>query len=276
MRTACGNTTSRIVCRCVKPSERAAARWLGCTDSMPARKTSATIRAVAKGRSRPSPDRGRLRQPRQLQRRDPDAEEVQQDDQRTATEQVDVERRRRSAAARAPRSPTCAASRPACPSTRMHGSAITRILRSSSIALRDVRCVVANRVPLKNVCTGRVPARRVSDAEPDRDREHDSADRRDNGRPACTVAPIVAPPLLLVAEHQRRLGGRGRRHVRRVLLEDGRVALLRQPLVLDLRERAVRRQRVDRLAHAGSERAALRQQRAELLRGARAAAAARR
>ena len=32
----------RIVCACDRPSDRAAARWLSCTLSMPARNTSAT------------------------------------------------------------------------------------------------------------------------------------------------------------------------------------------------------------------------------------------
>ena len=41
-RTACGTTTWRIVCEYVKPNERAAAVWLQCTDSMPARYTSET------------------------------------------------------------------------------------------------------------------------------------------------------------------------------------------------------------------------------------------
>ena len=42
VRTACGSTTSRVVWRWLSPSDRAAATWLGCTDSMPARNTSAT------------------------------------------------------------------------------------------------------------------------------------------------------------------------------------------------------------------------------------------
>ena len=42
LRTACGRTTKRLVCQDDSPSERAAMRWLGCTESMPARKTSAT------------------------------------------------------------------------------------------------------------------------------------------------------------------------------------------------------------------------------------------
>ncbi len=41
-RTACGKTTDRIVCAWFSPSERAAARCDGCTDSMPARNTSDT------------------------------------------------------------------------------------------------------------------------------------------------------------------------------------------------------------------------------------------
>src|SRR5438093_55939 len=41
-RTACGSTTKRSACRWERPSERAAASWLGCTDSMPARYTSET------------------------------------------------------------------------------------------------------------------------------------------------------------------------------------------------------------------------------------------
>src|SRR6476620_2709971 len=36
-RTACGTTTNRSACRCERPSERAAAAWLGCTDSIPER-----------------------------------------------------------------------------------------------------------------------------------------------------------------------------------------------------------------------------------------------
>ena len=36
-RTACGNTTEASACPRVSPSERAAASWLGCTDSIPAR-----------------------------------------------------------------------------------------------------------------------------------------------------------------------------------------------------------------------------------------------
>ena len=36
-RTACGRTTKRIAWNAERPSERAAASWLGCTDSMPAR-----------------------------------------------------------------------------------------------------------------------------------------------------------------------------------------------------------------------------------------------
>jgi len=36
-RTACGTTTYQTDCRWLRPSERAAALWLGCTDSMPAR-----------------------------------------------------------------------------------------------------------------------------------------------------------------------------------------------------------------------------------------------
>ena len=41
-RMACGSTTCRMVCALDKPSDRAAARWLSCTLSMPARNTSAT------------------------------------------------------------------------------------------------------------------------------------------------------------------------------------------------------------------------------------------
>ena len=41
-RTACGITTKRSDWKRVSPSERAAASWLGCTDSMPARYTSDT------------------------------------------------------------------------------------------------------------------------------------------------------------------------------------------------------------------------------------------
>ena len=41
-RTACGSTTNRSDCHRDSPSERAAATWLACTDSMPARYTSAT------------------------------------------------------------------------------------------------------------------------------------------------------------------------------------------------------------------------------------------
>ena len=41
-RTACGSTTKRIDCHWVRPSDRAPADWLGCTDSMPERYTSAT------------------------------------------------------------------------------------------------------------------------------------------------------------------------------------------------------------------------------------------
>ncbi len=41
-RTACGTITKRSVCPRESPSERAAASWLGCTDSIPARYTSAT------------------------------------------------------------------------------------------------------------------------------------------------------------------------------------------------------------------------------------------
>ena len=41
-RTACGRTTNRIAFVFERPSERAAASWLGCTDSIPARYTSDT------------------------------------------------------------------------------------------------------------------------------------------------------------------------------------------------------------------------------------------
>ena len=41
-RTAWGSTTCRSACARVSPSDRAAATCDGCTDSMPARKTSAT------------------------------------------------------------------------------------------------------------------------------------------------------------------------------------------------------------------------------------------
>jgi hypothetical protein len=41
-RTAWGRITRRIDSRWLSPSERAAACWEGCTDSMPARNTSAT------------------------------------------------------------------------------------------------------------------------------------------------------------------------------------------------------------------------------------------
>ena len=41
-RTACGRITRRIDCRWDSPSDRAAARCDGCTDSIPARNTSAT------------------------------------------------------------------------------------------------------------------------------------------------------------------------------------------------------------------------------------------
>ena len=41
-RTAWGRITVRIVCPRVSPSDLAAASWLGCTDSMPARYTSDT------------------------------------------------------------------------------------------------------------------------------------------------------------------------------------------------------------------------------------------
>src|SRR4051812_42875425 len=41
-RTACGMITYCIVCQYESPSDRAAARWLACTDSIPARYTSVT------------------------------------------------------------------------------------------------------------------------------------------------------------------------------------------------------------------------------------------
>ena len=41
-RTACGMTTKRSAWPCERPSDRAAAAWLGCTESMPARYTSET------------------------------------------------------------------------------------------------------------------------------------------------------------------------------------------------------------------------------------------
>ena len=41
-RTAWGSTTEPSACMRVSPSERAAASWLGCTDSIPARYTSET------------------------------------------------------------------------------------------------------------------------------------------------------------------------------------------------------------------------------------------
>jgi hypothetical protein len=41
-RIACGSTTNRIAWNADSPSDRAAAYWLGWTDSMPARYTSAT------------------------------------------------------------------------------------------------------------------------------------------------------------------------------------------------------------------------------------------
>ena len=37
LRTACGRTTWRVAWPSVSPTASAAARWLGCTDSMPAR-----------------------------------------------------------------------------------------------------------------------------------------------------------------------------------------------------------------------------------------------
>ena len=39
---ACGRITNRIEDDCVRPSERAAATWLRCTELIPARYTSAT------------------------------------------------------------------------------------------------------------------------------------------------------------------------------------------------------------------------------------------
>ena len=41
-RIACGKITNRRDCQRDSPSERAAALWLACTDSIPARYTSAT------------------------------------------------------------------------------------------------------------------------------------------------------------------------------------------------------------------------------------------
>ncbi len=41
-RMACGRTTCRIDCQRDRPSDRAAATWLGWTDWIPARYTSAT------------------------------------------------------------------------------------------------------------------------------------------------------------------------------------------------------------------------------------------
>ena len=51
-RTACGNTTWRIDCQRLNPSERAAATWLGCTDWMPARYTSATYAEYTRVRAK--------------------------------------------------------------------------------------------------------------------------------------------------------------------------------------------------------------------------------
>ena len=41
-RTACGSITKRSAWRWLRPSDRAAAPWLGWTESMPARYTSET------------------------------------------------------------------------------------------------------------------------------------------------------------------------------------------------------------------------------------------
>ena len=94
-RTACGSTTKRSDCPCESPSERAAAVWLGCTESIPDAVDLGDVRRVDEHERDDGPEELRLRQPREPERRHPEAEDRDDEDRRDAAEEVGVDDRER-------------------------------------------------------------------------------------------------------------------------------------------------------------------------------------
>ena len=85
-RTACGSTTNRIACDRSSPSDRAAAVWLGCTDSMPAVHLG-HVRGVDERQRDDGPEDVAVRHALELQRRHPEPQDEDDEDRRHAAEQ---------------------------------------------------------------------------------------------------------------------------------------------------------------------------------------------
>ena len=94
-RTACGRTTKRSDWPCERPSERAAASWLGMHRVDPRAVDLRDVGRVDEHERDDGPEELRLRQPREPERRHPEAEDGDDEDRRDAAKEVGVRDRER-------------------------------------------------------------------------------------------------------------------------------------------------------------------------------------
>ncbi len=92
----------RRVCRFENPSERAAARWLGWTESMPARKVSAVYADDVRIQATVPQKTGSLGTPLQSQGRHAEPEHEDDENGRSAAEEVGIDDGKRSQRKEAP------------------------------------------------------------------------------------------------------------------------------------------------------------------------------
>ncbi len=161
--TAWGSTTCTSSGELDRPSERAAARWLSCTVSMPARNTSDDVRGVRRGSSATEPQMTGLFHGRSMpQPGDAEADQVDQEDHGDAAHQVGVERRRTGAAGNSTGLRTLRAIATACRrSGCMHGRPRARSGRRTRSAGAACGNVARKTSPLKKLaCTRSQPGAR--------------------------------------------------------------------------------------------------------------------
>src|SRR5215212_9009413 len=237
-RIPCGRTTCRRVCPADRPSERAAARWLGCTDSIPARSTSATYaeyerisatpprtaKSVGMPCSRrpgtPRPTISSTRISGRPRKRSTYTVAIARSGQKTGPRRV-----RRTATSR--------------PKARMNTEQTRNSLMfSSSPAATSGRAARAS-ARLKNAS-------------------------RTRGQPGADVTAVERTPATAIVLSAAIIADR---RTRTCSLQDGCAGRVRQPLLLQLLQGAVGPQGVDGLRDAGGQRAALLEQQAELLLG---------
>ena len=187
-RTACGSTTEASAWVCVRPSERAAASWLGCTDSMPARYTSVDVRRVDQDERDDAPEGVDVGIPSDRERGSAEAEQRDHEDRRHAAEEVGVDDGER-ANREEDRAGEARSTASKSAVTRMIASAITKIFTLSrnarEIAGKDSRYLV----PVEERLPHLGPVRRVRDDVDEPAEEDDRAQQGEGDGAPCAAAP---------------------------------------------------------------------------------------